>query len=136
MKLRLGFVSNSSSTSYVIALSRDIEVTPEKLANFLEECNQYLDEDEKRMTSEEGKKAISKAIKDLCSQGEFSWYDGDIEIEHFHQFMQTFEDEIEICATDGGHGCDSLCNILADDMINKTVKFAGSIISKLKEGKK
>jgi len=126
MKIRLGFVSNSSSTSYVIALTRDFRATPEQLEKFIKECQEYNYEEETEgaaMSPEQATEAISKIVEELCSCGEWSWYDGDIEIDNFSPFMWACSDSFEICAVDGGHGCDSLANILADDLKDKTNKF-------------
>jgi len=126
MKIRLGFVSNSSSTSFVIALTRDFKATPEQLEKFIKECQEYNYEEDakgKAMTSEQATKTIAEIVEELCKNGEWSWCDGDIEIENFHPFMWACGDSVEICAVDGGHGCDSLANILADDLIDKTLEF-------------
>jgi len=129
MKIRLGFVSNSSSTSYVIALTRDFKATPEQLEKFISECQEYNYEEDAEgvamtpMTPEQAAKAISEIVEEICKCGEWSWYDGDIEIDNFTPFMYACSDDFEICAVDGGHGCDSLVNILADDLKDKTNKF-------------
>ncbi len=119
MKIRLGFVSNSSSTSYVIALTRDFKATPEQLDKFIEECGDF----DTKLTPDQATKSIGEIVEALCSSGEWSWYDGDISIDNFHPFLWAFGDSFEICAVDGGHGCDSLANILADDLRDKTIKF-------------
>jgi hypothetical protein len=46
-------------------------------------------------------------------------------MEHFHNFRYTCGDSFLIGESDGGHGCDFLHNILADDLIDKTNKFMG-----------
>ena len=107
--------------SYVIALARDFKATPEQLEKFIKECKDY-DEDIK-LSPDQAIESIGKIVEALCSSGEWSWYDGDIDIDNFHQFMWACSDSFEICAVDGGHGCDSLANILADDLRDKTIKF-------------
>lgn len=119
MKIRLGFVSNSSSTSYVIALTRDFKPTPEQLDKFIEDCGDL----DTKLTPEQAIKSINKIVEALCSRGEWSWVDYNIEIDNFSPFMWACEDSFLISEIDGGHGCDSLANILADDLKEKTLKF-------------
>ncbi len=120
MKIRLGFVSNSSSTSYVIALTRDFRATPEQLDKFIEECG---DVENIKLTPEQATKSIGKIVEALCSRGDWSWVDFDIGIDNFHPFMWACGDSIKISEADAGHGCDFLHNILADDLRDKTIKL-------------
>ena len=128
MKLRLGFVSNSSSTSYVIALSRDFKATPEQLEKFIKNCKGY-DEDSVAMTDEEGAETIAEIVEELCKQGEWSWGDGygmneqSENMEHYHDFFFACGDSFRIADADGGHGGDFLINILADNNKDKTLKL-------------
>lgn len=128
MKIRTGFVSNSSSTSFVIALTRDFRATPEQLEKFIDECKGY-EEDAVAMTPEQATKAIEGIVEELCKVGDWSWSDGyDISnesenMEHFHNFRYTCGDSFQIGESDGGHGCDFLHNILADDLIDKTTEL-------------
>jgi hypothetical protein len=128
MKIRMGFVSNSSSTSYVIALTRDFKATPEQLEKFIDECKGY-EEDSVAMTSEQATKTIALIVEELCKVGDWSWADSyDItesaeNMEQFHNFRYTCGDSFQIGEADGGHGCDFLHNILADDLKDKTLEL-------------
>ena len=127
MKIRTGFVSNSSSTSYVIALTRDFKPTPKQIKDFIQECNDYNEDDDNDkdiVTKENAVEIISGIVEELCKNGELSWYEGeDVEIDNFVPFMSACSDSFEICAVNGGHGCDSLANILADDIKDKTTEI-------------
>ena len=124
----MGFVSNSSSTSFVIALTRDFKATPEQLEKFIDECKGY-EEDAVAMTPEQATKTIAGIVEELCKTGDWSWSDGYCisdqvdNMEHFHNFRWSCGDSFLIGESDGGHGCDFLHNILADDLKDKTAKF-------------
>ncbi len=127
MKIRIGFVSNSSSTSYVIALTRDFIPSDKDLEEFIDETKDYSTD--KKMSVEEAKKHIKDLVETLCVNGDWSAYDGDWSNgehypEHLSTFLHSFEDDILISEADGGHGCDFLHNILADDLKDKTIKLA------------
>ena len=128
MKIRLGFVSNSSSTSYVIALTRDFRATPEQLEEFIKEIKGY-DDDAVAMTTEQATKDISKIVESLCKTGSWSWGEGwdisetDENMEHFHSFFCACGDSVRVSDADGGCGDDFLHNILADDIKNKTAEL-------------
>ena len=128
MKLRLGFVSNSSSTSYVVALTRDFKATPEQLETFIKDCKGY-EEDSVPMTNEEATETVAKIVEELCKQGEWSWGDGysiseqSENMEHYHDFFFSCGDSFSIADADGGHGGDFLINILADNVKDKTKKL-------------
>lgn len=124
----MGFVSNSSSTSFVIALTRDFKATPEQLEKFIDECKGY-EEDAVAMTPEKATETITGIVEELCKVGDWSWCDSyDIEgqvenMENFHNFRFTCGDSFIISEADGGHGCDFMHNILADDLKDKTLEL-------------
>lgn len=126
MKIRLGFVSNSSSTSYVIALTRDFIPSEKDLLEFIDETGDlYTD---KKMSVKEAKEYITNLVESLCIVGDWSAYDGDWSAngsnsEYLSQFLHSFSDDIKISEADAGHGCDFLHNILADDLRDKTIKL-------------
>lgn len=130
MKIRLGFVSNSSSTSYVIAVSRDFEATPEQLAKFIDECKDY-DDNSSAMSVDQAKETIATIINAICEIGSWSWCDSydisesDERLEHFHPFRWACGDSFDISEVDGGHGSNFLHNILADDIKEKMTKITG-----------
>lgn len=66
MKIRLGFVSNSSSTSYVIALTRDYKFSDDQISRILSDYNSgvnYTDQ----ILEEDILEHIKIAINELCS---------------------------------------------------------------------
>jgi hypothetical protein len=129
MKIRMGFVSNSSSTSYVIAVMRDFVPSEKGLKEFIDDTKDY--ETDKKMSPEIAKECISKIVEAICSGGSWSAYDGDwsmggeSEVEHMGIFIYSFRDQILVSEADGGHGCDFLHNIFADDIVEKTNKIMG-----------
>lgn len=77
MKIRLGFVSNSSSTSYIIALRRDYHFSVEEVDKILESHNKWIDEDE-IIKKENAPAALHEALEALCSSDHLAdWHDGD-----------------------------------------------------------
>jgi len=128
MKIRMGFVSNSSSTSYVVALTRDFKMSPEQLEKFIGECKGY-EEDAVVMTPEQAQEVVTGIIDALCTTSSWSWCDGydisecDERMEHFHNFFWTVREDILVSDADGGHGSDFLHNILADDIQKKMPKL-------------
>ena len=130
MKIRMGFVSNSSSTSYVIALTRDFKATPEQLEKFIDECKGY-EEDAVAMTPEQATETITNIVEALCETGSWSWCDSydinesDERLEHLHPFRWACGDSFDISEVDGGHGSNFLHNILADDIKEKMTKITG-----------
>ncbi len=58
MKVRQGFVSNSSSTSYVIALTRDFIPSDKSLSKFIDDAEDY--HTNKKMSVEEAKEYITE----------------------------------------------------------------------------
>ena len=126
MKIRLGFVSNSSSTSYVIAVSRDFVPSDKGLLKFINEIKDWGTD--KNMSVKEAKEYITNLVESLCVVGSWSAHDGDwsangSDTEHLSPFLDSFEDDILIAEEYAGHGCDFLHNILADDLRDKTIKF-------------
>ncbi len=122
MKIRQGFVSNSSSTSYVIALTRDFIPSDKSLSKFIDDAEDY--HTNKKMSVEEAKEYIANLVEALCVSGEQSAYDGDWgdggqDMKHLSPFLYSFRDDILISEADGGHGCDFLHNIFADDIKDK-----------------
>lgn len=124
MKIRAGFVSNSSSTSFVIALTRDFVPSEVGISKFIDDTIDY--DTDIKMSVEEAKKHIVNLVETLCEHGDISAYDGDWGIENTNYvsaFLHSFEEDILISEADAGHGCDFLHNILADDLKDKTLKL-------------
>lgn len=137
MKIRIGFVSNSSSTSYVIAVTRDFVPSDKGLAEFINDTEDY--DTDKKMSVEEAKEHLANLIETLCVNGVWSaydgdWSDGEHSVEHLSTFIYSFREEILISEADGGHGCDFLHNILADDLKEKTLKRALPLLNEMEKG--
>ena len=64
MKIRQGFVSNSSRTSYVIALARNYKATKEQIQKFADGIAKWEDEE---YTFEQADKQIKIIVEALCS---------------------------------------------------------------------
>ena len=133
MKIRKGFVSNSSSTSYVIALTRDYEASEEKVLEFMKEYEECYDEE--LGSIEKARELIAWIIGKLCSS-EQVWTE---EYEGVCCFIQAFSDDICLTYIDSGPDDSSISNIFADkckdETIEKMKKFIKLCRCKDKESK-
>jgi len=117
MKIRAGFVSNSSSTSYVIALTRDFKTTQAKMQRFMDECDEYTDVEITNL--KQADECIGRIVESLCSNSEI-WID-DSPVENLYEFITVFDDDITITSLDGGPEESKVCNIFADSCKDKTI---------------
>ncbi len=120
MKIRKGFVSNSSSTSYVIAVTRNFKPSPDKMQEFLDRCNQYSKSD-MVVDIESAEKQIEAIVEDLCNRSQI-WQDHDEPAEHMSDFVDIFEDEVQLFAIDSGSEDGKFLNVLADSCKDETMK--------------
>lgn len=112
MKLRNGFVSNSSSSSYIIAVTRDFQPTDEQIENFKNE----FDED---LTSDEAKKVMLHIIERMCQEEElWTGYDADAP-NGWWEFLRICK-EVVITTSETGPDDGRCINVLADSCIDKT----------------
>lgn len=65
MKIRKGFVSNSSSSSYIVAITRNFKLPDEFKEDLMTEYNDYAYDPEETITTDE---IIALAVDSLCSQ--------------------------------------------------------------------
>jgi hypothetical protein len=118
MKIRSGFVSNSSSTSYVIAVTRNFKTDQAGMQKFLDECSRWSDDDE--ITNlEQADKKIGEIIEALCSHEQI--WTCEAPCSHISEFVDAFKDEIQISSLDGGPDDGKVLNILADNCKDKTM---------------
>ena len=118
MKIRLGFVSNSSSTSYVIALTRDFKTTQDKVQKFMDLCDEWANVE---ITSlEQADEVIGRIVEALCSQS-YIWLE-ESSVENLSEFINVFGDEIIIGAVDVSSESGSVSNIMADSCKEETMK--------------
>ena len=120
MKTRQGFVSNSSSTSFVIALSKDFKITDDIIKEFIRESG-TIDE------SEVFAKRIKSVIKKMCEKGLIF---SDPYSSKDSQFFEDLDTLIEVCPDiviseiDGGPESGSTyVNIFADKTLAKIKKM-------------
>jgi hypothetical protein len=123
MKVRSGFVSNSSSLSHVIAVTRNIKITEDHAIKFIKECQMFDEEENIPKTIDEAITAMRVVVEYLCSEGEVSYSDTfDPEVPFLMEFMEVFP-EIVISETDGSLGSSFITNILADKFKEKTLQI-------------
>ncbi|MHA1468961.1 MAG: hypothetical protein ACTSSP_00215 [Candidatus Asgardarchaeia archaeon] len=125
MKIRIGFVSNSSSTSYVLAVTRNFKLTDEKRKELFEEHVDWSGEEDITIDQIDG--YFQDIIERLCSSGEV--YEDDDEPPLFYPFITVFEDEILFTTIEAGPGQGVHINLLSDKEIEKTLKKMKKIIS-------
>lgn len=124
MKIRSGFISNSSSTSYVIAVTRDFQPTDEQVKKFVERYNAW-EKDEDDLSIESGKEQIVKIVDRICREEEV-WtspeYDDkkDPLPKGIDVFEEIFE-ELHLVCMDGGPEDGRIINVLADKCKDKVV---------------
>lgn len=111
MKIRLGFVSNSSSTSYVIALARNYKATKEQIQKFTDRIANWEDEE---YTSEQADKQIKTIVDALCSTaGKCIWIE-DSPVQYLDEFINILEDDYILGKIDVSSEAGQVTNILAD----------------------
>ena len=115
MRIRTNFVSNSSSTSYIIAVTRDFVPAEEQLKEFWERL-----EEERECTLAEAQGILNNLINELCTYNQVWEEDGPEGIFHFDIFAQ----ELVIATVDGAPDCGAYVNVLSDS--NKE-KFMGQM---------
>ncbi len=129
MKIRIGFVSNSFSTSYVIALARDFKTTQAKMQEFIDSCNKYEREEKNMLTLERADKVVEEIVEALCSQA-IIWDEHDSPPEYTYNFVRTFGDEIGVVNIDGGPEDGKYVNLFADECKDKHIKMFERIMQK------
>lgn len=116
MKIRRQFVSNSSSTSYVIALSRDIEITDEEKEKIRQVCMDCYNTDIENIDE-----YLEKALDELCSNEEVWQYSEDSRSEEYRivetvmeQIVEMLGDKIVITSIHGAPDCGAYVNVMSD----------------------
>ena len=125
MKIRTGFVSNSSSTSYVVALTRDFVASPEKIQKFLGSYRDWEDED---ITDEQGVELIGKVVEALCSSREIWIDDYNDKLDGLDTFLSVFGDEISVASMDVSSEAGIVTNIFADRNKEKSMEILKKVM--------
>lgn len=135
MKIRKGFVSNSSSSSYIIALTRDFKITTllkEKILGEFYDMNYYNQEEE--LADDVVEAMIKEAINQLCSRNQIykeeCSYGGVSKM--VPAVVHALKDEIVITTVDNRPDAESYCNVLSD---NKRKEFLTKISDILEKEK-
>jgi len=131
MKIRAGFVSNSSSTSYVIALTRDFKVTQDHIQRFTDEIKSYKDED---YTIEQATNQIGLTIEALCSVAGREMWEEHSPVQYLGEFINIFRSDFIIlamfdCSSEDG----KIINILAGGLGDERVAKLKAIMENLNE---
>jgi len=120
MKIRQGFVSNSSSSSFVIAVPRDFEITDDIVTKLKEEVNKYSWRDDD-WTEDKIREQLPKTIDELCSgDGLFADYYGPMTPELGFELAKVAD--LIIASFEGGPDEGQTVNILADDNKESTLR--------------
>jgi hypothetical protein len=117
MKIRSGFVSNSSSTSYVIAVTRNFKTDQAGMQRFLDTCNEWSDYEIKDLEQADAK--MGEIIDALCSNEEI--WTCEAPVPYISEFVDTFKDDIVLFAIDGGPDDGKVLNAFADSCKDKTI---------------
>lgn len=120
MKIRLGFVSNSSSTSYIVAVTRDFSPVPEKIQEFFDTCNKYSSSEDVTNLEQAAEK-IKVIIEALCKESQI-WLDYECPCYHIEDFVSVFREEVQIFTMPSSSDDGKVCNILADSCKEDTMK--------------
>lgn len=130
MKIRLGFVSNSSSTSYVIALARNYKATKEQIQKFADEIANWKNEE---YTFEQADEQIKTTVEALCSaQGKCMWLD-EAPVEYLGEFISMLEDDYILGTVDVSSEAGQVTNILADGNREKVMAKVKKMMESLNE---
>ncbi len=124
MKIRLGFVSNSSSTSYIIALRRDYHFSVEEVDRILASHNRWIDEDE-IIKKEDAPAALHEALEALCSESYLcDWHDGESGLPALvAEIVTVLKDKILLTTIEGAaDGPTTYVNIWSDQNRDKLKK--------------
>ncbi len=125
MKVRSGFVSNSSSTSYVIAVTREFKATPEQIQAFYDRCNKYSEDDD--VTDlDKAEKQMAEIVEVLCLNEDI-WL-GEAPSPNISNFVTACKDDVILTSLDGGPEDDTICNIFADKCKDKTIEKMKKLI--------
>ena len=123
MKLRTGFVSNSSSSSFVIAITRDYVFSPEIKEKMYNEYINYWEEEEVSM--EQFDNLLKEGLNELCSGNGIIWEEDSSSITS--TILAELEDVV-IASVDVGPDAGSTTNIFADNRIKKVKKQLQEIL--------
>ncbi len=130
MKIRLGFVSNSSSTSYVIALARNYQATKEQIQKFADGIANWEGEE---YTFEDADKQIKTTVEALCStEGKCMWLD-DSPVQYLEEFIGMLDDDYILGTIDVSSDAGQVTNILADGNREKVARKVKKMMEALDE---
>jgi len=128
MKVRKGFVSNSSSSSFVIAITRDYVFSPEIKQKIYNEYIGYWDEEEVSM--EQFDNILKEGLDELCTGDGVIWEEDSSSIT---QAILAELEDVVIAYVDVGPDAGSTNNIFADNQIEKVKKQLQAILEKDKK---
>lgn len=122
MKIRIGLVSNSSSTSYVIAITRDFKLSDEQKQKLFENYDPY---EEDQLEIEGIEELFQKTVEKLCSSSQV-WEEDD-ENNFLYAIVRVLKEEIVLTSLDGAPDAGCYVNVLSDknkdDFIAKVQKL-------------
>ncbi len=130
MKIRLGFVSNSSSTSYVIALARNYKATKEQIQKFADGIANWEDEE---YSFEQADEQIKTIVEALCStEGKCMWLE-DSPVQYLDEFIDMLEDDYILGTVDVSSEAGQVTNVLADGNREKVAAKVKKMMESLDE---
>jgi hypothetical protein len=126
MKYRQGFVSNSSSTSFVVAVPREFVPTEEQIKSFVREYNSWYT-DAPISDPQKALDMINEIVNNLCEDGFLYELSGKEEV-----FINVFP-EMYLTSIEGGPGENSCINILSDEKRKESMAMMKNLVEKYNE---
>lgn len=128
MKIRKGFVSNSSSSSYVIAITRDLQFSEKEIAKFREGYENHHG-DECDFTTEQIQEIVTEIVDKLCREGQI--YDEDCS--ELIPFADALDGSYGITNINVGCSEGGIINLLTDKDKNEVLSAMKKIVERNNE---